>query len=157
LREGAVVPWALTSSEYFERVLTALAEELKFDMDAPWRALPQRARDAVLHGRNHKVHVKYRNRWGRERQYSTGFEGVLTFLERRHRETDSEWSKEKYAAYMREVPCPACDGARLKPEVLAVRVGGRSIAEVCRLPISEAADFLRGIELGQREQQIAAE
>ncbi|MBO0610459.1 excinuclease ABC subunit UvrA [Myceligenerans salitolerans] len=157
LRDGAVVPWAQTSSEYFERVLTALAEEMKFDMDAPWRALPQRAREAVLHGRNHEVHVRYRNRWGRERQYSTGFEGVITFLERRHRETDSDWSKEKYEAFMREVPCPVCDGARLKPEVLAVKVGGRSIAEVCRLPISAAAEFLKGLELGERERQIAAE
>ncbi|MBL0886315.1 excinuclease ABC subunit UvrA [Myceligenerans indicum] len=157
LRDGAVIPWAQTSSEYFERVLTALAEELKFDMDAPWRALPQRAREAVLHGRNHEVHVRYRNRWGRERQYSTGFEGVITFLERRHRETDSDWSKDKYEAFMREVPCPVCDGARLKPEVLAVKVGGRSIAEVCRLPIAAAAEFLKGLELGERERQIAAE
>ncbi|MBE1878903.1 excinuclease ABC subunit UvrA [Myceligenerans pegani] len=157
LRDGAVVPWAQTSSEYFERVLTALAEEMKFDMDAPWRALPQRAKEAVLHGRNHEVHVRYRNRWGRERQYSTGFEGVVTFLERRHRETDSDWSKEKYEAFMREVPCPVCDGARLKPEVLAVKVGGRSIAEVCRLPIADAAEFLKGLELGERERQIAAE
>ncbi|GAB3163055.1 excinuclease ABC subunit UvrA [Myceligenerans halotolerans] len=157
LRDGAVVPWAQTSSEYFERVLTALAEEMKFDMDAPWRALPERAREAVLHGRNHEVQVRYRNRWGRERQYSTGFEGVITFLERRHRETDSDWSKEKYEAFMREVPCPVCDGARLKPEVLAVKVGGRSIAEVCRLPIAAAAEFLKGLELGERERQIAAE
>ncbi|RPF21226.1 excinuclease ABC subunit UvrA [Myceligenerans xiligouense] len=157
LRDGAVAPWTQTSSEYFERVLTALAAEMKFDMDAPWRALPQRAREAVLHGRNHEVQVRYRNRWGRERQYSTGFEGVITFLERRHRETDSDWSKEKYEAYMREVPCPVCDGARLKPEVLAVKVGGRSIAEVCRLPIAAAAEFLKGLELGERERQIAAE
>jgi excinuclease ABC subunit A len=111
----------------------------------------------VLHGENHKVHVKYKNRWGRERQYSTGFEGVLTFLERRHQETESEWSKEKYEAFMREVPCPACDGARLKPEVLAVLVGGRSIADVCSLPIREARDFLDTLELGEREKQIAAQ
>ena len=93
LREGAVAPWAQTSSEYFERVLTALADEMKFSMDVPWRALPERAREAILHGRDHKVHVRYKNRWGRERQYSTGFEGAVTFLERRHRETDSDWSK----------------------------------------------------------------
>jgi excinuclease ABC subunit A len=157
LRDGAVAPWAQISSEYFERVLTALADDLGFSMDVPWRALPQRAKDAVLHGENHKVHVKYKNRWGRERQYSTGFEGVLTFLERRHQETESEWSKEKYEAFMREVPCPACDGARLKPEVLAVLVGGRSIADVCSLPIREARDFLDTLELGEREKQIAAQ
>ena len=157
LAQGAVAPWAQTSSEYFQRVLTALADDLGFSMDTPWRALPKRARDAVLHGQNHEVHVRYRNRWGRERQYSTGFEGVITFLERRHSETESEWSKEKYEAFMREVPCPACDGARLKPEVLAVKVGGRSIADVCALPIDEARDFIDGLELGERERAIAAQ
>jgi len=157
LADGAVVPWAQTSSEYFERVLSALADEMGFSMDVPWRALPQRAKDAILHGRNHQVHVRYKNRWGRERQYSTGFEGVITFLERRHSETESEWSKEKYEGFMREVPCPACQGQRLKPEVLAVRVGGRSIAEVCELPIRDARDFLDGLELGERERQIAAQ
>ncbi|MGN8246194.1 excinuclease ABC subunit UvrA [Cellulomonas soli] len=157
LAQGAVAPWAQVSSEYFTRVLSALADDLGFSMDVPWRALPQRAKDAVLHGQNHEVHVRYKNRWGRERQYSTGFEGVLTFLERRHSETESDWSKEKYEAYMREVPCPVCRGARLKPEVLAVRVGGRSIAEVCDLPIREAAGFLDGLVLGEREAAIAAQ
>jgi excinuclease ABC subunit A len=155
LRDGAVAPWAQISSEYFERVLSALADDLGFSMDQPWRALPERARSAVMYGENHKVHVKYKNRWGRERQYSTGFEGVVTFLERRHGETESEWSKEKYEAYMREVPCPVCEGTRLKPEVLAVRVGGKSIAEVCALPIREARDFLDTLVLGVRERQIA--
>lgn len=157
LREGAVAPWAQVSSEYFERVLTALADDLGFSMDTPWRALPERAKKAVLHGQNHQVHVRYKNRWGRERQYSTGFEGVMTFLERRHSETESEWSKEKYEAFMREVPCPVCKGARLKPEVLAVKVGDRSIWDVCRLPLREAAEFLGSLELGQRERAIAAE
>lgn len=157
LAQGAVAPWAQTSSEYFQRVLSALAGDLGFSMDTPWRALPKRARDAVLHGQNHEVHVKYRNRWGRERQYSTGFEGVITFLQRRHAETDSEWSKEKYEAFMREVPCPTCDGTRLKPEVLAVKVGGRSIADVCALPIDEARDFIDRLDLGERERAIAAQ
>ncbi|MCC2333334.1 excinuclease ABC subunit UvrA [Cellulomonas wangsupingiae] len=157
LAQGAVAPWAQTSSEYFQRVLTALAADLGFSMDTPWRALPKRARDAVLHGQNHEVHVRYRNRWGRERQYSTGFEGVITFLQRRHAETDSDWSKEKYEAYMREVPCPACDGTRLKPEVLAVKIGGRSIADVCALPIDEARTFIDGLQLGERERAIAAQ
>ncbi len=157
LEDGAVAPWSQTSSEYFGRVLAALADEMGFSMTAPWRALPQRAKDAVLFGRNHEVHVRYRNRWGRERQYSTGFEGAVTFLERRYAETDSEWSKEKYEAFMREVPCPACQGARLKPEVLAVHVGGKSIADVCGLPIREARDFLDALELGERERAIAAQ
>ncbi len=157
LDDGAIAPWSQTSSEYFGRVLSALADEMGFSTSVPWRALPQRAKDAILHGRNHQVHVRYKNRWGRERQYSTGFEGVITFLERRHAETESEWSKDKYEAFMREVPCPTCQGQRLKPEVLAVRVGGRSIAEVCELPIREARDFLDTLELGERERQIAAQ
>lgn len=157
LAQGAVAPWAQTSSEYFQRVLSALAADLGFSMDTPWRALPQRARDSVLHGQNHEVHVRYKNRWGRERQYSTGFEGVITFLQRRHAETDSDWSKEKYEAFMREVPCPTCEGTRLKPEVLAVKVGGRSIADVCALPIDEARAFIDALELGERERAIAAQ
>ncbi|QGQ19226.1 excinuclease ABC subunit UvrA [Cellulomonas sp. JZ18] len=157
LAQGAVAPWAQVSSEYFTRVLTALAQDMGFSMDTPWRALPKRAKDAVLHGQNHEVKVRYKNRWGRERTYSTGFEGVITFLHRRHAETESDWSKEKYEAYMREVPCPVCQGARLKPEVLAVRVGGMSIADVCDLPIDEAAVFLNGLELGERERAIAAQ
>ena len=157
LADGAVAPWAQISSEYFQRVLTALASDLGFSMDTPWRALPERARHAVLYGENHEVRVKYKNRWGRERQYSTGFEGVVTFLERRHGETESEWSKEKYEAFMREVPCPVCDGTRLKPEVLAVKIGGRSIADVCALPIGEARDFLDTLELGEREAAIAVQ
>jgi excinuclease ABC subunit A len=157
LAGGAVAPWAQTSSEYFGRVLTALADDLGFSMDTPWRALTERAREAVLHGQNHKVHVRYKNRWGRERQYSTGFEGVIPFLERRHSETESEWSKERYEAFMREVPCPACEGARLKPEVLAVRVGGKSIAEVCQLSLRDARTFLAGLDLGERERVIATQ
>ena len=157
LADGAVAPWSQTSSEYFGRVLTALAAELGFSMDVPWRALPERARQAILYGQDHQVHVRYKNRWGRERQYSTGFEGVVTFIERRHGETESDWSKDKYEAFMREVPCPVCDGARLKPEVLAVRVGGRSIADVCRLPLREARDFLGALELGHRERAIATQ
>ncbi len=157
LAEGAIAPWAQTSSEYYARVLTALAADLGFSTDVPWRALPERARDAVLYGRDHEVHLRYKNRWGRERQYSTGFEGVISFLERRHAETDSDWSKEKYEAYMREVPCPTCQGARLKPEVLAVKVGGKSIAEVCDLAIADVNLFLEGLELGERERAIAAQ
>lgn len=155
LAEGAVAPWAQTSAEYFTRVLSALAKDLGFSMDVPWRALPQRAQEAVLFGQDHEVKVRYKNRWGRERQYSTGFEGAITFVERRHKETESDWSKERYEGFMREVPCPVCRGARLKPEVLAVKVGGSSIAEVCALPIREARAFLDRLDLGERERAIA--
>jgi excinuclease ABC subunit A len=155
LAEGAVAPWASGSADYFVRLMKALGEDLGFTVDTPWRALPERARQALLHGQDHKVHVKFRNRYGRERSYSTGFEGAIPFVQRRHTETESEWSRERYEGYMREVPCPACKGARLKPESLAVLVGGRSIAEVCSLPIREAAAFLADLDLTARERQIA--
>jgi excinuclease ABC subunit A len=157
LAEGAIAPWYATSWEYFERVLKGLAEDFGFSMDTPWRALPERAREAVLYGRDYRVHVRYRNRWGRERAYTTGFEGAIPFLERRHSETESDWSRDRYEGYMREIPCPVCAGARLKPEVLAVRVGGQSIAQVCRLPIAECRAFLKGLELGERERAIATQ
>jgi excinuclease ABC subunit A len=155
LAEGAIAPWAQGSADYFVRLMRALGEDLGFSVDVPWRALPERARKALLFGQDHKVHVKFRNRYGRERSYSTGFEGVIPFVQRRHSETESEWSRERYEGYMREIPCPACAGARLKPESLAVLVGGRSIAEVCSLPIREAAAFLGVLELTARERQIA--
>jgi excinuclease ABC subunit A len=155
LAEGAIAPWATGSADYFVRLMKALGEDVGFTVDTPWRALPERARQALLHGQDHQVHVRFKNRYGRERSYSTGFEGAIPFVQRRHAETESEWSRERYEGYMREVPCPTCKGARLKPESLAVLVGGRSIAEVCNLPIREAAVFLAGLELTPRERQIA--
>ena len=154
LAEGAIAPWT-GHQKYFTRQLKALGEELSFDVNTPWRALPRRARDAILRGKDYEVQVRYRNRWGRERIYSTGFEGVLDYVMRKHDETESEWSKERYQGYMREVPCPACHGARLKPEVLAVRVGDRSIAQLCDLPVSEARDVLRSLELTGQAARIA--
>ncbi|MDN4474286.1 excinuclease ABC subunit UvrA [Demequina sp. SYSU T00192] len=157
LRDGAVAPWAATSSDYFTRTLTALADDLGFDMETPWKDLPKEAQTAILTGKDYKVHVKFRNRYGRERQYTTGFEGVITWIERLHEQTESEWSREKYESYMREVPCPVCRGARLKPEVLSVTIGGRSIAEVCELSIAEARDFLLTAELDEPGRQIAVQ
>lgn len=157
LAEGAIAPWAMGSSDHHQEMMAALGEELTFGMDTPWRALPQRARDALLHGNDFEVHVRYRNRFGRERTYSTGFEGVMHFLERRHGDTESDWAKDRYEQFMREVPCPACKGARLRPEVLAVTVGGRSIAEVCDLSIREALEYASSLELGVREAAIADE
>jgi len=154
LAEGAVAPWS-SHQKYFTRQLEALGKELSFDVDTPWRALPARAREAILRGKDYEVKVTYRNRWGRERIYSTGFEGVLDYVMRKHDETESDWSRERYQAYMREIPCPVCDGARLKPEVLAVRVGGLSIAQLCELPISEARDFLAELNLTGQAAQIA--
>ncbi|OLO93250.1 excinuclease ABC subunit A [Actinomyces naeslundii] len=154
LAEGAVAPWS-SHQKYFTRQLDALGKELSFDVDTPWRALPARAREAILRGKDYEVKVTYRNRWGRERIYSTGFEGVLDYVMRKHDETESDWSRERYQAYMREIPCPVCDGARLKPEVLAVRVGGLSIAQLCELPISETRDFLADLNLTGQAAQIA--
>ena len=158
LRAGAIAPWATGTgvAEYFGHVLTALGEDLGFSLDKPWNTLPAHVREAILDGQNYKVHVRYRNRWGRERSYTTGFEGVVAFVKRRHAETGSEWSRERYEGYMREVPCPACAGTRLKPESLAVLVGGRSIAWICGLAIAEAATFLAGVDFTPREAQIAA-
>ncbi len=157
LAEGAVAPWTgQGTAEYYQRLLRALGDQLGFSVDTPWRALPERARQAVLTGQDHEVHVKYRNRWGRERAYTSGFEGALPFIARRHAETESESSRERMEGYMREVPCPACRGTRLKAEVLAVKVGGRSIAEACALPVTELRTWLESLELSTREAQIAA-
>ena len=156
INEGAIAPWSGgQSSEYFLRLLEALASELKFSMDNPWKKLSAKAKDAIINGFEYEVHVKYKNRYGRVRNYSTGFEGVVPFIHRRHSETDSDYSRDKYEAYMRETPCPACKGARLKPEVLAVTLGGKSIAEVCALSIDECAAFLKQVSLNKREAQIA--
>ncbi|MGK2854397.1 MAG: excinuclease ABC subunit UvrA, partial [Microbacteriaceae bacterium] len=158
LADGAVAPWGRTGSEmeYYQRLLRGLSESIGFSMDTPWRGLPQRAKNAVLHGQNHEVHVKFKNRFGRVRQYSTGFEGVIAFLARRHGETDSDWSRDRYEGYMRQTPCPTCGGARLKPEVLAVRLGGKSIAQASAMPVAECAAFLGQLELNARQSQIAA-
>ena len=156
INEGAIAPWAGgQSSEYFLRLLEALATELKFSMDNPWKKLSVKAKEAIINGFDYEVHVKYKNRYGRVRNYSTGFEGVVPFIHRRHGETDSDYSRDKYEAYMRETPCPACKGARLKPEVLAVTLGGKSIAEVCALSIDDCATFLKQVTLNKREAQIA--
>ncbi|OKL54840.1 excinuclease ABC subunit A [Bowdeniella nasicola] len=157
LADGAIVPWTRGSSEYHLRLMRALGEEMGFSVDVPWRELPKKAQTALLKGRNHKVHVRYRNRWGRERQYSTGFEGVISFIERKHAETESDTSRERYEGFMREVPCPTCGGARLKPEVLAVTINDKSIADVTAMSIEKARDFLATLELTGREAAIAGQ
>ncbi len=157
LAEGAVAPWSsgTQSVDYFQKLLASLADALGFSMDTPWRALPERAREAVLHGLDGQLDVRYRTRHGRQRAYRAGFEGVVPFINRRHTETDSEWARDRYGAYMREVPCGVCGGARLRPEVLAVTVAGRNIAQVSSLTIGEAAGFLSDLELSGREHAIA--
>ncbi|MGY2001903.1 excinuclease ABC subunit UvrA [Blastococcus sp. SYSU DS1024] len=156
LNQGAIAPWSSSmSNEYFTRLLTGLSQQIGFSMDDPWERLPAKVQKAVLHGSPDQVHVRYKNRYGRERSYYAAFEGVLPFLERRHDDTDSEYMRDKYEGYMRDVPCPVCHGTRLKPEILAVKLNGRSIAEVTNLSIGEASQWLGALELGEREKAIA--
>jgi excinuclease ABC subunit A len=155
LSEGAIAPWANgQTSEYFERLLQGVADVEGFDLDTSWEKLTARAQKAVLHGLTEQVHVHYRNRYGRDRSYYANYEGVVPWIERRYAETDSDYSREKYEGYMREVPCPTCQGTRLKPEILAVTVSGRSIAELSSLSIGEASAWLHGLELNDRERFI---
>jgi excinuclease ABC subunit A len=160
LNEGAISPWSSAHvSDYFARLIGALAKELKFSADAPWGDLSEEVREAVLHGHPTKVHVKYKNRYGRERSYFTSFEGAIPYLEKRHDETDSETNRERLEGFMREVPCPTCGGTRLKPVILAVLLnsvehGPKNIAEVCAMSIADAAAYLKTLEMTDRETQI---
>ncbi|MDQ4023916.1 MAG: excinuclease ABC subunit UvrA, partial [Actinomycetota bacterium] len=154
--EGAIAPWSGRTLEYFDRLIDSAAKAFKFKTDVPFRRLPKRAREIVLYGSDdEQVHVRYRNRFNRIRSYWTSFEGVIPWLERRRSETDSEYARERYEQYFREVPCPACHGARLRPESLAVTIGGKNIHEVCDICIGEVDEFLRKIELDDRETTIA--
>jgi excinuclease ABC subunit A len=156
LADGAIAPWATgQTSEYFLRLLQGVADSEGFDLTTSWEQLPARAQKYVLNGTPDQIHIKYVNRYGRKRSYYTGYEGVINWIERRHAETESDYSREKYEGYMREVPCPSCGGTRLKPEILAVTVGGRSIAEVSALAIGDANDFFRTITLSGRDKTIA--
>jgi len=156
LAQGAVGPWSSAQGrEYFGRLLEALGGELGFNMHTPWERISAKGQKAILNGHPTQVHVRYRNRYGRERSYWTDFEGAISYIERRHGEAESDTSRDRFEGYMREVPCPACEGTRLKPESLAVTVSGRSIAEVAMLPIGECAAWLARLKLTAREQQIA--
>jgi excinuclease ABC subunit A len=156
LDEGAITVWAgRNGRDYFGRLVVALGEELGFDTTTPWEKLPAKVRKALLYGHPTQVHVRYRNRYGRERSYWTTFEGAVRHVERRHGEAESDTSRERLEGFMREVPCSACGGARLKPESLAVTVHGRTIADVASLPIGDCAEWLRSMKLTAREEQIA--
>ncbi|WP_326808868.1 excinuclease ABC subunit UvrA [Streptomyces sp. NBC_01775] len=156
LDEGAIHPWSHGhTKDYFARLINALADALGFRTDIPWAGLPARAKKALLHGHKTQVEVRYRNRYGRERAYTTAFEGAVPFVKRRHSEAETDSSRERFEGYMREVNCPACEGTRLKPLILAVTVQGKSIAEVSAMSITECADFLRDMKLTGREKTIA--
>jgi excinuclease ABC subunit A len=158
LSQGAIGPWAGARTEYFSRVLKAVADSSGFSMDKPWSKLSKTQRRILLFGAGtRRVHVQYRNRYGTLRSYDTQFEGVVPWLQRRHSDADSDWVREQVEGYMREVPCPDCGGTRLRPESLAVKVGGRSIAELSSLSIRSAHDLLERLELSSREELIAAQ
>ncbi len=156
LADGAVGPWSGGHvNDYFIRLIEALGATMGFSIKTPWSRLPAAACKALLYGYGEQVHVRYKNRYGRERSYYTTFEGAVPYIERRHSEAESDSSRERFAGYMREVPCPSCHGSRLKPVSLAVTVDGRSIADICALPIGEMAKLLLGLELSDRDMQIA--
>ncbi|MEV6322167.1 excinuclease ABC subunit UvrA [Nocardia sp. NPDC051787] len=162
LNEGAIAPWSRgQTAEYFTRLLSGLADSIGFSMDTPWQDLPPKARKAVLEGSADQVHVSYTNRYGRKRSYYADFEGVMPFLQRRMENTESEQMKEHYDGYMRDIPCPVCNGARLRPEILAVTIAAngdkKSIADVSDLSIGECSRFLNSLTLGERETAIAGQ
>ena len=156
INEGAIAPWASNSLEYWYRVLQAVGDAHGFDLDTPWKKLSKKARDILLEGSEESIYVKYKNRYGRQRAYWTTFEGILPNIERRYRETESDAAREKLEQFMREIPCRACKGQRLRPETLAVTIGDRNIADVTDLSIRDALAFTGGMGLSEREEMIAA-
>lgn len=156
LGEGAIAPWSQgkATTEYWLRLLAGLGEELGFDLNTPFKDLPGKTRAAILDGKDYKVEVSYRNRFGRERRYTSGFEGVKAYIKRKHEETESDFARDRYEQYMRQVACPSCGGARLNPTILGVKVGGQSIADITDLSLADALAFVRGLQLSAREAKI---
>lgn len=156
LGEGAIAPWSQgkATTEYWLRLLAGLGEELGFDLNTPFKDLPAKTRAAILDGKDYKVEVSYRNRFGRERRYTSGFEGVKAYIKRKHEETESDFARDRYEQYMRQVACPSCGGARLNPTILGVKVGGKSIADITDQSLADALAFVRGLHLSAREAKI---
>ena len=153
---GAIAPWASGHSQYFRRLLESVAEELGVDPDVPWSKLSKKHQQSFLHGQGvGKVEVRYKNRFGRVRAYTATFEGVLPYLQRRHREAESDNQRQQIEGYMREVPCPTCAGARLAPLPLSVTIDGHSISDICAMSIRDAARTLEGLTLSERDRMIA--
>ena len=155
LSEGAIAPWRSAHTGFFQRILESVANDNNIDLDKPWNKLSAKAQKIVLHGLPGQITVKFKNRYGRARQFNTTFEGVIPWIKRRHESAESDWSREQYEGYMREVPCAACKGARLKPATLAITVNDRSISEVCDMAIADSAAFLAGLVLSERDRIIA--
>lgn len=156
LGEGAIAPWSQgkATTEYWLRLLAGLGEELGFGLNTPFKDLPAKTRAAILDGKDYKVEVSYRNRFGRERRYTSGFEGVKAYIKRKHEETESDFARDRYEQYMRQVACPSCGGARLNPTILGVKVGGKSIADITDLSLADALAFVRSLQLSAREAKI---
>lgn len=159
LAQGAIEPWAMNKAAgmYYQHVLSGLAQDMGFSMNTPWKNLPEDVQHAIMYGHDFSVKVSYKNRWGRQREYSTGFEGVVRTLMRKHDETDSEQMRQYYESYMREVPCQKCHGKRLRPEVLAVTVADTSIAEVCDMPVERSLAWVNSLQLEGSKALIAGE
>src|ERR671926_520230 len=156
LNEGAILPWSTSASNYYDQMTQAIADRYEIDMDTPWYDLPEEAQETFLFGTNgDRLYISYRNRYGRRRSYTTSFEGIINNLERRYRETDSEYTREKIEEYMSVRPCPDCGGARLRPESLAVLVGGLGIHELTKMSARRAIDWFSELELTTTERQIA--
>ena len=157
---GVILPWSTQGKglfHYFSRMLEGLADDLEFSLDTPWNKLPEEVQQAVLYGNNFDVQVKWKNKYGRELRYSTGFEGVLSYIERKYLESENDYARAKWSGFLREIPCPACNGQRLRPEVLAVKVFEKSIADVAGMSLGEAVQFFETIELDERDVKIAAQ
>ena len=154
IAEGAIRPWS-TKNKYLMHMVAGLGEELGFDLDTPFRELSAAEKKALLRGRDYRVKVKFRNRWGRMRTYSSGFEGAIPWIMRKREETESEVMRARYEGYMRQVPCSTCHGARLKPEVLAVKIGKLNIAELTKLSIAASGKYLAEVELTGPAKKIA--
>ncbi len=160
ISEGVIVPWTTQGKglyQYYEKLLVGLAADLDFSLETPWEKLPKRVREAVLRGKDFKVRVKWRNRYGREVSYTSGFEGVIPYIERQYMQAETDVQRARWSEYLREVPCPVCDGKRLKPEVLAVLVNGTSIADVSDLSLTDARDFMETLTLSERDARIGAQ
>jgi len=154
--EGAIAPWANSASNYYEQVTEAIAKRYDVDLAAPWEELPEEQRDLFLYGTNgEKLQIEYRNRFGRRRNYATRFEGVVANIERRYRETDSEWTRERMEEYMSLRACPVCGGARLRAESRAVLVGGTRIEDFCALSAHRALKWLQDVELSETDRHVA--
>jgi excinuclease ABC subunit A len=156
LAEGAILPWSTSASNYYEQMTTAIADRYEVDMETPWEDLPEEVQECFLHGTNgDRIYISYKNRYGRRRSYTTSFEGIVPNLERRYKETDSEYSREKIEEYMSVRPCPECKGARLRPESLAVLVGGLGIHELTKMSAKRAIEWFEDLQLSDTERQIA--